>query len=746
MSNDLELVRKHPVTPLEQMKVPLRYSPATSRILPARNAASETDWHRTIIVLRKNWKLSALFFLAVLIATAVVTLVMKPVYEPEAKIELEPPGRETFSLQSGGDGSADADYLETQAQKLQSDELAVRVIRTLHLDRNPEFAGKFADHFQVSEVTANNSAPSLTEAENAALRSFRQKLTVRRDTSSRLVFLKFASHDPVLAASAVNTLISQYVESSYETRHEAIAESSQWLARELDDIRLKMEQANSALQDFQKTNAIADVGDNKSTLGEQMGELDRQLGQAQADHIQAESYLNQARQSGSDSLPQVRDNPVMQSLVQKLGEARTELAQASVIYGANHPNVKKLHNETKELQDQIAGQQKSIVSELRTNATAAAARETLLSRQIQDTTKELNKVAQYNNLKREAQADADLYNNLYAKIKEAAISAASKSSNVRVVDRARILDQPTRPRLLFNLAGAMAVGLIGGIFIAFGKEHLESHVHTVDDIRKITGVSSIAMIPEFVSPGVNKENRFAAFKPWQLRGSDGRNPAEQFLLSRPYSPEAEAMRALYTSIVLARPDAPPKVILIGSPFSGEGKTTVAINLATALAQRGRTLLVDADLRRPGVAIAFGIATKQGIGDVLSGSAKLESVLIQNQSSPNLFILLAGFSSTSPSELTSSADMRNMIAELRGQFDYIVIDSPPILAFSDARALSPLVDGVILVGRSGTTTRQALNRSIELLTEVHSAPVLDVVLNAASTFTFPNYNYGYGYAA
>ena len=747
MSNNLELVRT-PETTIEQIKVPLRYPVTTSRTLPApvTNPSPEADWHRVFIVLRRNWHLSAIFLFAVLIATAIVTLAMKPVYEPEAKIELEPPGREIFSLQNGGEGSADTDYLETQAQKLQSDDLAVRVIRALRLDQNQEFAGKLAANAKVAGSNLDTTnAPSLTEPENAALRSFRQRLTVRRDTSSRLVFLKFSSHNPVLAATVVNTLINQYVESSYETRHKAITESSQWLSRELDDIRLKMDQSNRALEDFQKANGVADVGENKSTVAEQMGELDRQLGQAQAEHIQAESYLNQIRQSGADSLPQVRDNLVIQSLVQKLGEARNELAQASVIYGANHPNVKKLHNEVTELQAQIAAQQESIVRELKTNAKASAARERLLSSEIQDTTKELNKVAQYNNLKREAQANAELYNNLYAKIKEAGISAASKSSNVRIVDAARVLDRPTKPRLFFNLAGALAFGLIGGIFIAFAKEHIESRVHTLEDLRKVTGLSSIAMIPEFISATAPRDKRFAVLKPWQLRAPEVRYPAEQFLLSRPNSPEAEAMRALYTSVMLSRPDGPPKALLIASPFQGEGKTTVAINLAIALAQRGKTLLIDCDLRRPGVAPAFGLAANQGLSDLLSRAAKLDDVLVPNENLPNLSILPAGLASTSAPQLTCSSEMRAIVAELRERFDHIVIDSPPILAFSDARALSPLVDGVILVGRSGSTTRQALNRSIELLSEVHSAPVLDVVLNAASTFSLPNYNYGYGYS-
>jgi len=744
MSNNLELIHSAPVLSpaVESIRMPLRGSVTTHNAAWPRPTSEDGDWQRASVLLRHHWRLAALFMLAVVVATMAVSLAMKPVYEPEAKIELDPPGHEIFSLQAGADGSADAEYLETQSQKLQSDELAVRVIRLLRLDQKPEFAGK-GRVASAGTSSDGGNAPTLTAAENAALRSFRSKLSIRRDTSSRLVFIKFASHDPVLAATIVNTIIGQYVETTFETRHNAIAQSSAWLSRELDDVRQKMAQSNQALEQFQKTSGVADVGDNRSTLSEQMGELDRQLGQAAAERIQAESYLKQIRSSGPEALPQARNNPVVQSLVQKLAEANSELAQASVIYGPNHPNVRKLRNQAAELQAQIAAQRLEIVTELKASAGASQARERLLNQQIHETTQELNKVAQYNSLKKEVQANSDLYNSLYAKIKEAGITAASKSSNIRVVDRARVLDVPTRPRILFNLLGSCVVGLIGGILIAFGRERFESRIHTAEDVRRVTGTSSIAMIPDF---GPARKTKLLRGAEAALDSGAGRQPAQKFLLTRPNSPEAEAMRSLYTSVMLARPDNPPKALLIASPFQGEGKTTVAINLAIALSQRGRTVLVDGDLRRPGVALAFGLTANKGLSEVLSDEISLDEVLVPNSNLLSLFVLPAGFASAPAAQLASSQAMRTVIESLRERFDHIVIDSPPILAFSDSRALSSLVDGVIMVGRSGSTTRQALNRSMELLSEVHSAPILDIVLNAAANFNFPDYGYGYGYQA
>src|SRR5690242_6847461 len=230
MSNNLELVHSAAAPGIETIAPSARHAlPAVWA--PTFNSPANTDWHRAVVLLRHNWRLSGLFMVAIVATTMLVSVLMKPVYEPEAKIELDPPGHEIFSLQSGGDGSADAEYLETQSQKLQSDELAIRVIRALHLDQNTEFAGKMAGWAETAKTDLDvAAAPTLSPAENAALRTFRSKLIVRRDTSSHLIFLKFASHDPVLAPTVINTLIDQYVQGTFEMRHKAIAQSSDWLS------------------------------------------------------------------------------------------------------------------------------------------------------------------------------------------------------------------------------------------------------------------------------------------------------------------------------------------------------------------------------------------------------------------------------------------------------------------------------------------------------------------------------------
>ena len=236
--------------------------------------------------------------------------------------------------------------------------------------------------------------------------------------------------------------IQHFIERSFKTRLESIQQSTEWLSRQLDDIRKKMEDSNRALGEFQRTSGIADIDDNKNTFSEQLAELNRQRTIAQTERIQLGSVLNNVKE---DSLPQIHANEVIQHLTQKLAETRAEFSQAQVIYGKNHPNLKKLQNQADELEVQLKKQRASILGGLKTSYSATRAREREIGSAMKKTTEELGQMAQYSALKKEAQANAELYNALFRRIKEAGISAGSKSSGIRIMDGARVLNQPTRP-------------------------------------------------------------------------------------------------------------------------------------------------------------------------------------------------------------------------------------------------------------------------------------------------------------
>lgn len=690
---------------------------------PGQNMA----WPRALEILSQHWRIATIFAASMFATVVVVTFVMKPVYEPSATIEIDPPGTQAFTLDGRGARADNAEYLETQSKSLQSEQLSLAIIRKLHLDQNPEFVKRSTAKEESEPQNTDPSAPQLSAGERDALRLFQKRLTVHRDTSSQLISVSFASHDPRTAAQVVNALVREFIENTHKTQHEAIMESSAWLALQLEDIRAKMKQANAALTAFQRETGIADVDNNRNTVAEQMAELDRQLAQAQGEKISAESYLHRVRDS-SEPLPQLRENPVYQDLSQKLAEARADLAQAEVTYGKNHPNQKKIQNRVNQLQTELEQQKSAALMELRTRYAAANSREDLLKEELKNSSKELTKLAQFNALKKEAQTQTDLYNSLYARIKEAGIAAASNTDNMRVLDQARVLEKPTRPDVSLNLGLGLLASLIGGIMVAFAKEVFSTTIHTVADIHGITGVSAVSVLPTVNSRGLTRKERM--LNPYTL------------LLHSPGSIEAEALRGLYTSVMLSRWGAPPHVLAVTSAVPGEGKTTVATNLAIALSKRESTCLVDTDIRKRSRGL-FGLNSEVGWFNVLDGSASLDQAIANVPELPNLSFISAGLATSDPGELVPE-QVSGIVSALRERFRFVVFDTPPILPYVDGRILSTLSDGLIFVGRYGTTTRSAMMRSMELLADIHAAPILDVVLNATDHYSAEYRYYGHGY--
>jgi polysaccharide biosynthesis transport protein len=689
-------------------------------------------WMAGLFILQKHWRLSALFGVCVFVGVAVATFLTKPLYEPAVTLEIDPPGTQAFSLErDAGEGSDDAEYLETQAKKLQSDELALAVIRKLDLDHNPDFV-RTPNPSRAAAAQTHEAAVPPGSAENAALSTFLTRLDVRRDTGSRLVYVTFASHDPRTAAQVANTLVSEFIYLNFKARHDAIMETSAWLSRQLDDIRAKMDQANRALVEFQRETGITDLDTNKSTLAEQMSELDRQLASAEGDRIQLEALLAKAQNGSPESLPQTGANPVVQELTEKLDEARVELSRAQIEYGKNHPALKQLQAEVNELQKDLNLQRRRILVRLRTAYAAAQSREQLLEQERKVTSRQLNQLAPYNTLKRQAQSETELYNSLYARVKEAGIAAASNSYNVRIVDHARVLQHPSEPRTMLNLCFGLLAAVFGGVMIGFVREALDTRIRTPEDIRIATGIPAISVLPVIGEENGARAALGATFAHNPKFGRNGNHCVPKFLLERPNSAEAEALRALYTTVMHSRERSLPQVLLVVSAYAGEGKTTIASNLAIALAGRGPTCLADADLRRAGVSRTFGLERRRGLADLLAGSADLEDVIAPVPGVRDLSIVPSGTAERNPGELMAGGSIGRAVSALRERFHFVVFDSPPILPYAEGRVLSTLVDGLIVVVRYSRTTRVAITRSVEVLSEIHAAPILEVVLNGGNS--------------
>ena len=677
---------------------------------PSASSASG-DLRKAYAILLKHWRAAAIFAITTIVLVTAATLLMPAIYEAQGRLQIDPPGQEAFSLQTATGEVTDAEYVNTEAQKLQTHELALATVTALHLDQR-----------------AATSAPGSTNKDGGALRAalsdFRSHLSIHRDPGSRLVVVQFASRDPGLSAEAVNTLMKLFIDRSYQSRNDAITQSSLWLSKQLDDIRAKMDQSSQELSKFQQEHGIVD-SDQGSTSGFQaLTELNKQLADATSQRIQLEAFAKHS--PNMEALPQFATNQVVQSIKQKLAEANGELAQTRVIYGPNHPNVKKLEGQIAEFDRQLHSQSLAARSELNSSYAAAQNREGALRAEVDKATGQLGTMEQYTSLKKQAEADRQLYASLYAKIKESGIAAASKTSNLRIVEEAPVLDRPTRPHRLLNLLLGVVFGLIGGVVVAFIKEGLEDRIHTTEDMRHWTGLSSVIVVPEVERPAkLHPEKALSLVPPFNTLDSRA-----CLLLNKPNSPELEAINALRTLILLAHPKANHRVFLVTSPLPGDGKTTMATNLALSLSKLGRTCLIDADLRRPRVGKAFQLIPGPGLADLLRGTATLEEVLQPVQSIERLAVISSWTPSSDAAELVSADAMTNLLAQLRSMFDYVVLDTPPVLPYAESRDLSAMVDGIILVGRAAVTPRAAMRRTTELLNEINSAPVLSIVLNGA----------------
>jgi capsular exopolysaccharide synthesis family protein len=438
---------------------------------------------------------------------------------------------------------------------------------------------------------------------------------------------------------------------------------------------------------------------------------------------------------------------MLQSLTQKRQATSQEYSDALNQYGPNFPRVQRLQSQLKDIDQLIQKENVNTLSHIEADYREAHQRELMLTQALDQQKVEANEMAErmveYNILKREAEANKALYDGLMTKLKEVGISAALQSSNIRVVDPAMIPAYPSRPAKARNIALAFLVGLVGGIGLALMREYLDNTVKTPDDIETLARLPSLAVVPQFAGSNGDGSPRKRLLPGMSTNGHEKR--IELVAQHLPKSQMSEAFRALRTSLLLSQPGHPPQVILVTSALPREGKTTAAANLAVTLAQLGdSTVLVDADLRKPGVGRLLNLGGNKyaGFSSYLAGVSSLDLVTVPHPDIPNLAAIPTGPLPPNPADLLSSHKLAEAIAELRTKFKFVVIDSPPVMAATDAVILSVQTDGVLLVVRSGETPKEAFTRTRDLLVSV-KCHILGVVLNAVDS-SAPDYYYSYRY--
>ena len=741
-------LRTGKTAPMEVLP-PMRWIPAE-----AEQAVTYSDL-RTVwrAILRRRWTILGVF--TVIFGSVLAgTLLQTPIYRATGVLEIRKENADIVPVEtlSTLERLSD-DYLATQVGILESQTLARDVIRNLGLDNVEEFNPRRGRRFRLW-----GRAPEPAPASELMLRvvdRFQGRLSVTPVPGSRLVNVSFESEDGELATRAANAVLSAYI----DLRLGMGQQTADWLTSQLAETRTKLEQSEVQLQAYVRENGLLFLeskGSVENIVEGRLRQLQERLTQAQSQRIEKQSLHELVVQKGEfESIPSMHSE-VMKDLTVRLADLKREYARLATTFKEDYPQAAQVKSQVDELEGLVKQEQRNVVGRITNDYKAAVQQEELLRQAYRMQEQLMNAVAdktgRYNILKRDVDTNRQLYDALQQKLKEAGVSAGLKAANVGIVDQATPPRRPDRPQLGLNLALALVVGLALGVGAGFLREYLDTSVKTPEEISRFSQGLALGMIPSVRSlngshthgtnptarrmfPTVGENAAVLALPNWcRIDGNQRRNGAL-----------SEAFGSLRTSILLNPVGPQVRSLLVTSSQPGEGKTTVSANLAISLAQlRRRTLLIDADIRRPCLHRLFRVPNKAGLTDFLvegpcangkryGGSVEWRDLLQRNVST-GLDLLTSGTSADNPAELLSSPRMAELVSEALLSYDIVLLDSPPLFVnIADTRILAPIVDGTVLVVRSGMTPRDVVQRTL-----AQCPNVVGIVLNDVNIGEFRDY--------
>ncbi|MGO4221996.1 GumC family protein [Lysobacter sp. TAF61] len=675
---------------------------------------------------RQWWVIGTAF--AVVFLTLVFTLLATPIYRAGSTLQIE---RDTMKIVEfeglqPTESPMDRDFYQTQYELLKSRSLARRVIQDLRLTANKQFEKDMAKVDEDLTDKANGQAVSASTRqqarEAAMIELVQEELGIEPVRNSRLVRVNFDSPDPLLAARVANAYADGFIASNLERRFDASSYAKKYLEERLTQLKGKLEDSEKELVAFSETERIVSVGDDKPSLDAQnLSDLNAALAVAQGSRIKAEAMWAQASTGNGMGLPQVVANLLIQKLREQRSTLMAEYQNNLGTYKADYPNMVQLSNQIAEADRQINVEVGNIRDAIRAEYQAALAQETLLRERITglkgDVLDLQSRSIQYNILRREAETNRQLYDALLQRYKEIGVAGGVGANNISVIDRAVAPDKANSPRKLLNLAVGMLLGGFLGVLLAFLMHHLDNTVHDPKALEAITGLPVLGAIPRL------EQGMTTAQAANDLR-----------------SPFAEAYRSVRTALQFATVHGLPRSLLITSASPSEGKSTTAHELARNIAQLGkRVVLVDADLRNPSVHKTTGLSSAMGLSNLLAGARELADVL-QHLPNEKLSVITSGPLPPNPPELLAGDSLARLLAQLREQFDMVILDGPPVLGLADAPLLANQAEATVMVAAAEDTRNDALRVSLQRL-KAARARVLGAVL---TRFDLKRKGEGYGY--
>jgi capsular exopolysaccharide synthesis family protein len=734
------------------------------------------------VLLKRRWMIIAVT-LAVILGGGIITFTIKAVYRAKGTLLIEQePNILSFEQIFQVDTYKD-DFYQTQYKLLQSRSLADNTIGRLKLYENQEFFGKAAGDKKLPEKTDTVFRGKLVTA-------FLGRLDVKPVRLTRLVEVNFSARDPKLAADCVNALFDSFIDMNIQSRYKATEQATEFLTTQIAGLHSEIEQKEKDFQSYGAEKNIIALSDKETTIIDKLSELNKALTAAQIERVEKETYYNEIKIASPDYLPDALTNPLIQRLREDYNKLSREYLKKQDIFRPEYPEMKRLKTEIDSARESLKNETQNLIKGAYSDYQAAWKKEKSLeqvfNKQKQEAIQLNSNAISYNGLKIEIENKKSLLESLLRRQSETGVSArlsGLRTSSIKIVDRAEVPLYPSSPRKKMNMLLALFLGLFGGIGLAFLFEHLDNSVKTSDDVEKYAELPALGIVPAFSRDGygkgygygyeyghkkkravVSRETRLETQNTTQQRQEtrekedktqEKKTGAEQTKIDkrqetkdiRPetndkeeqvrsielityYSPKSsfsESYRSIRTALLLSSADPNLKAIVVSSPLPAEGKTATVSNLAVVLAQANKmVLVVDSDLRKPKQHKIFKIKNLNGLTNYLTAGLELKD-LIKSTQVPNLFLINSGPVPPNPAELLGSEKMGNLIEKIKGYFNYILFDSPPILAVSDAMVMGQNIDGVILIVQGEKTSRETLQRAKKKL-DMGKIKTLGVIIN------------------
>lgn len=702
----------------------------------------QTIWYR-------KWGIISLVLVVTMVAILAV-LAVTPIYRAAATLMIEQKGAKVVSIeQVYGLEGAGSEYLQTQFELLKSRALAERVVRQLNLTTHPEFdprqqpeplidiKGLLAnfDFHKVVPATLPGDLEdpeALTEAEifDEVTRAFMERVTIAPQGKSQLVQVQVEMADANTAAIAANALANGFIESQLEATMDMSLTATNWMNSRLGELRTKLKDSEDRLQAFREAENLVDV-DGVATIsaaelsltGDRMIDARRQRAEAESQYRQVQAM----RGGGWERLatiPAVLGHPLIQQFKAEQAKAQAKVEELSKRYGPRHPAMTAARSELSAAQGSLKGQVEQIVAGIERNYQLAMANENSLQASFNANKSQIQEISrkefQLRELQREVDGNRALYDTFMTRLKETAATADLETANARVVDPATVPTEPVKPKKALIVAIAALLALFAGVGLTLLLEALNNTFKSTEEIENRLNLPVLGILP-------------------QLKVKERGELARMFVNDKEKS-FSESIRTIRTGVVLSGMDHPHKLMVITSSIPGEGKSTVSVNLAFALGQMERVLLIDADLRRPTLAKSFEFPVgTPGLANLIAGTARLEECI---QQVDGIDMICAGTVPPNPLELLSSPRFAKAVEVLKSKYDRVIIDSPPTQAVSDAIVLSTFADSLLYVVKSASTHIPLVEKGVGQLLQ-NNAPVKGIVLNQVDIKKAKRYGYSYG---